>query len=104
MFFLLALILLGTQAEQRGEGLTLAGLPLGAFSGEGHLERAGKAVRLELRTAQGQRSVTLSFWANSVDLGGMWRVRGSGNLAPDGLTQRLELRRAQAHLIFLDNV
>ena len=102
--FLLALILLGIQVEQRGEGLTLAGLPLGSFTGEGHVQRLDEKVNLELRTSQERRPVTLSFWPDSVALEGTWQAHGSSRFAPDGVTQRLELRRAATQLIFLDNV
>ena len=104
MLLLLALIFLGIQAEQRGEGLTLAGLPLGSFTGEVHVQRTDKEVRFELRTSQEQRIVTLSFWPDSAPKEGTWQARGSSRFAPDGVTQRLELRRAATRLIFLDNV
>lgn len=106
MFLFLALLalLFGAQAEQRGEGLTLAGLPLGSFSGDGLLRHTDEEVRLELRTSQEQRTVTLSFWPATVPVKGTWQARGASRFAPDGATQRLELRQAEIRLVFLDNV
>ncbi len=105
---LLALLFFALQGEQRGEGLVISGLPLGEFAGEAWKEHSEEEVTLELRTERGKRTVSLSFWPDEVELsevepGKRWRARGSSHLMPDGLTQRLELRHADTHLIFLDN-
>ena len=100
---LLALLLLALQSEPRGEGLVISGLPLGAFAGEARVEKAGEEVVLELHTERGERAVSLSFWSDEVTVGERWRARGSSRFSPEGLTQRLELVRGDARLVFLDN-
>ena len=93
-------MLLWGQYDERGEGFSLSGLPAGSFSDEVRVQRTAEGVRFELGS---DKEVTLSFWP--FDEGrGMWQTEGYSRLQPDALVQRLELRNATTHLIFLDNI
>lgn len=101
MTLLLALVLLWGQSGERGEGFVLSGLPAGSFSGEVRVQRTAEGVSLS--SSEYKKEVTLSFWPLTEGRG-MWHISGYSRPRPDGIVQRLELRNAQTHLIFLDNV
>ncbi len=101
MILLLALVFLWGQSSERGEGFLLSGLPAGSFSGEVRVQRTADGVRF--LSPNEDKEVTLSFWPFQTGRG-LWHISGYSRLQPDGVVQRLELRNAQAHLIFLDNV